>query len=342
MDLWRAQRVLQAASTARGGPVRDATRCPARSTWRPAGRGGANAVGRRDRLLIDRIDAEYRRYFTPPAGRPASGRPRSTGCGPPTTRSARCAAAVAEVDDAVRTARRADRATWRAGGRRARRRRRAARPRRGPRPRPSPTLTARTQAGRGGRRRRGRPRMPRRWRRSPSGAGCVPTSTSATAAIAALQRGGRRSGRRARDGRARCRRPPRPRPRRRARRWRPARPASTRRAAPSSDCPTATRPTGSPPGSPGSTPTQRELEPCSANSPAIALTDALDADHRGRRRARSSGPPRQVELASAHIEVRRRRRRRGAGRRRTGRPARGRHVVSRRQRARPRSRCPAC
>ena len=97
-NLWRAQRVLQAASTA---PV-DLSGCDALSRALDVAAGQSAALSGDEPLLVDRIDAEYARYFT------ATG--RSTGeWAAVTDRLAqadgvvvRCAAAVAEVDDCVR------------------------------------------------------------------------------------------------------------------------------------------------------------------------------------------------------------------------------------------------
>lgn len=97
--LWQAQRVLQSASTA----AVDLSGCDALSRALDVAAGEAVQLSGAEPLLIDRIEAEYLRYFTP------TGRP--TGEWAAATRRmrdaddevARCAAAVAEVDDAVRT-----------------------------------------------------------------------------------------------------------------------------------------------------------------------------------------------------------------------------------------------
>lgn len=97
--LWQAQRVLQSSSTA---PV-DLSGCDALSRALDVAAGEAVQLSGAEPLLIDRIDAEYLRYFTP------TGRP--TGEWATVTKRmrdaddevGRCAAAVAEVDDAVRT-----------------------------------------------------------------------------------------------------------------------------------------------------------------------------------------------------------------------------------------------
>jgi len=98
MDLWQAQRVLQAAST----DAVDLSGCDALSRALDVAAGEAAALSGAEPLLVDRIDAEYLRYYTP------TGRP--TGEWAATIKRLReadgevalCAAAVAEVDDAVR------------------------------------------------------------------------------------------------------------------------------------------------------------------------------------------------------------------------------------------------
>lgn len=97
-SLWQAQRVLQAGSTA---PV-DLSGSDALARALDVAAGEAVALSGDEPLLIERIDAEYLRYFT------ATGRP--TGEWASVTKRlaaaesavAQCAAAVAEVDDAVR------------------------------------------------------------------------------------------------------------------------------------------------------------------------------------------------------------------------------------------------
>jgi hypothetical protein len=98
MDLWQAQRVLQAASV----DEVDLSGSDALSRALDVAAGEAVQLSGAEPLLIDRIDAEYLRYFTP-TGRPtgewaaATSRLRAAD-----EEVARCAAAVAEVDDAVR------------------------------------------------------------------------------------------------------------------------------------------------------------------------------------------------------------------------------------------------
>jgi hypothetical protein len=97
-DLWHAQRVLQSASTA----AVDLSGCDALSRALDVAAGDEAALSGNEPLLIDRIDAEYARYFTP-TGRPtaewAAAISRLSGAG---TAVAECTAAVAEVDDRVR------------------------------------------------------------------------------------------------------------------------------------------------------------------------------------------------------------------------------------------------
>ncbi|HKH50765.1 MAG TPA: AAA family ATPase, partial [Mycobacterium sp.] len=98
MDLWQAQRVLQATSTV---PA-DLSGCDALSRALDVAAGEAAALSGAEPLLIDRIDAEYLRYYTPtvrPTGEWASAIKRLRDAD---DEVARCAAAVAEVDDAVR------------------------------------------------------------------------------------------------------------------------------------------------------------------------------------------------------------------------------------------------
>ncbi|MGH3676013.1 MAG: AAA family ATPase [Mycobacterium sp.] len=99
LDLWQAQRVLQAASTA----AVDLSGCDALSRALDVAAGDAVQLSGAEPLLIDRIDAEYLRYFTP-TGRPTGEWAAVTNrLHAADDEVARCAAAVAEVDDAVRT-----------------------------------------------------------------------------------------------------------------------------------------------------------------------------------------------------------------------------------------------
>ena len=104
MDLWQAQRVLQSASTA----AADLSGCDALSRALDVAAGEVDdavaqgSAGGVDELLIDRIEGEYRRYFT------ATGRPTGEWAAATTRlriadeQAAQCAAGIAEVDEAVR------------------------------------------------------------------------------------------------------------------------------------------------------------------------------------------------------------------------------------------------
>ncbi|ETW23250.1 AAA family ATPase [Mycobacterium gastri] len=97
-ELWHAQRVLQAASTV----AVDLSGCDALSRALDVAAGDDAALSGSEPLLIERIDAEYARYFT------ATGRPTGewsaaiAGLADAEAAVAECAAAVAEVDERVR------------------------------------------------------------------------------------------------------------------------------------------------------------------------------------------------------------------------------------------------
>lgn len=97
--LWQAQRVLQSGSTA----AVDLSGCDALSRALDVAAGEAVALSGAEPLLVDRVEEEYLRYFTR-TGRPtgewaaATSRLRAA-----EEAKAAAAAAVAEVDDAVRT-----------------------------------------------------------------------------------------------------------------------------------------------------------------------------------------------------------------------------------------------
>lgn len=96
-DLWRAQRVLQSASTA----AVDLSGCDALSRALDVAAGDSGGLCGTEPLLIERIDAEYARYFTPtgrPTGEWAAAISRLADA---EAAVAECAAAVAEVDDRV-------------------------------------------------------------------------------------------------------------------------------------------------------------------------------------------------------------------------------------------------
>jgi hypothetical protein len=97
-ELWHAQRVLQAASTT----AVNLSGCEALSRALDVAAGAADALFGTEPLLIERIDAEYARYFTP-TGRPTGEWSAATTL----LRQAenevqRWATAVAEVEDRVR------------------------------------------------------------------------------------------------------------------------------------------------------------------------------------------------------------------------------------------------
>lgn len=97
-DLWHAQRVLQATSTA----AVDLSGCDALSRALDVAAGDTAALSGTEPLLIERIDAEYARYFT------ATGRPTGEWAAAIARLAdaeaavAECESAVAEVDDRVR------------------------------------------------------------------------------------------------------------------------------------------------------------------------------------------------------------------------------------------------
>ncbi|TRW80914.1 AAA family ATPase [Mycolicibacterium sp. 018/SC-01/001] len=102
LDLWQAQRVIQAASTS----ATELAGCDALSRALDVVAGEIEdtpaGAGPTDGLLVDKIEEEYRRYFT------ATGRPTAEWLAAITRLKnadeevARCAAAIAEVDEAVR------------------------------------------------------------------------------------------------------------------------------------------------------------------------------------------------------------------------------------------------
>ncbi|ULP41237.1 AAA family ATPase [Mycobacterium lentiflavum] len=97
-DLWHAQRVLQSTSTA----AVDLSGCDALSRALDVAAGDQAALSGNEPLLIERIDAEYARYFTPtgrPTGEWAAAIARLSDAD---AAVAECTAAVAEVDDRVR------------------------------------------------------------------------------------------------------------------------------------------------------------------------------------------------------------------------------------------------
>ncbi|ORW02454.1 AAA family ATPase [Mycobacterium kyorinense] len=96
-DLWRAQRVLQADSTA----AVNLSGCDALSRALDVAAGDAATLSGTEPLLIERIDAEYARYFTP-TGRPTGEWSAAIAAlDDADSQVERCAAAVAEVDQRV-------------------------------------------------------------------------------------------------------------------------------------------------------------------------------------------------------------------------------------------------
>lgn len=97
-NLWRAQRVLQAASTS----AVDLSGCDALSRALDLAAGDADVLAGTEPLLMERIDTEYARYFT------ATGRPTGEWAtaiaqlADAEATVARCAAGLAEVDERVR------------------------------------------------------------------------------------------------------------------------------------------------------------------------------------------------------------------------------------------------
>lgn len=97
-ELWRAQRVVQAESTS----AVDMSGCDALSRALDIAAGDDAALSGTEPLLIERIDAEYARYFTPtgrPTGEWATAVARLATA---ESKVAECLTAVAEVDDRVR------------------------------------------------------------------------------------------------------------------------------------------------------------------------------------------------------------------------------------------------
>lgn len=83
VQLWQAQRVLQTSSTS---PV-DLSGCDALSRALDVAAGQAVTLSGSEPLLIDRIDEEFRRYFTQTGKPTGSGPQRSSAVRPPQRRS---------------------------------------------------------------------------------------------------------------------------------------------------------------------------------------------------------------------------------------------------------------
>jgi hypothetical protein len=96
-ELWHAQRVLQSAST----DAVNLSGCNALTRALDVAAGDAAALSGTEPLLIERIDSEYARYFTP-TGRPTGEWTTAIKALESANQEVeRCAAAVAEVDDRV-------------------------------------------------------------------------------------------------------------------------------------------------------------------------------------------------------------------------------------------------
>ncbi len=96
-ELWHAQRVVQSASTA----AVNLSGCNALTRALDVAAGDAAALSGTEPLLIERIDSEYARYFTP-TGRPTGEWTAAIKALEAANQEVdRCAAAVAEVDDRV-------------------------------------------------------------------------------------------------------------------------------------------------------------------------------------------------------------------------------------------------
>jgi AAA ATPase domain len=97
-ELWHAQRVLQSASTA----AVDLSGCEVLSRALDVAAGDTAALSGTEPLLIERIDAEYARYFTPTGRATGEWAAAIAALREAEDEVQRCAAAVAEVDDRVR------------------------------------------------------------------------------------------------------------------------------------------------------------------------------------------------------------------------------------------------
>src|ERR1700742_255171 len=96
-ELWRAQRVLQSAST----DAVNLSGCDALTRALDVAAGDAAALSGTEPLLLDRIDTEYARYFTP-TGRPTGEWTTAIkALEAANAEVAQCAAAVAEVEERV-------------------------------------------------------------------------------------------------------------------------------------------------------------------------------------------------------------------------------------------------
>lgn len=97
-ELWRAQRVLQAGSTT----AVDLSGCDALSRALDVAAGDASALSGAEPLLVERIDAEYARYFTPTGRATGEWAAATTRLNDAKAAVAECTKAMVEVDDRVR------------------------------------------------------------------------------------------------------------------------------------------------------------------------------------------------------------------------------------------------
>jgi hypothetical protein len=96
-ELWHAQRVLQAASTA----AVDLSGCEVLSRALDVAAGDTAALSGTEPLLVERIDTEYARYFTPTGRATGEWAAAIAGLRDAEDEVQRCTAAVAEVEDRV-------------------------------------------------------------------------------------------------------------------------------------------------------------------------------------------------------------------------------------------------
>ncbi len=96
-ELWHAQRVLQSAATA----AVDLSRCDALTRALDVAAGDTAALSGTEPLLVERIDAEYGRYFTPTGRTTGDWAAAIAALRDAEQEVQRCAVAVAEVDDRV-------------------------------------------------------------------------------------------------------------------------------------------------------------------------------------------------------------------------------------------------
>jgi AAA ATPase domain len=97
-ELWHAQRVLQASSTA----AVNLSGCDALTRALDVAAGDTTALSGTEPLLIERIEVEYGRYFTPTGRATGEWAAAIAALRDAEDEVQRCAAAVAEVDDRVR------------------------------------------------------------------------------------------------------------------------------------------------------------------------------------------------------------------------------------------------